>query len=164
MQCSTSSRNARGVAFYCRLAVHQSCTRPTCMASVCCFLTGQQSVTAVEILAAATLGGHRETAMPLSAAHIRVCTKLLIFCFCIPQVSAYLLSPDFRAKVAARRAAGRRGIIINAGGPHLVASTIVTLKVCAGARNRRHYCQQHAVAHNIPSTAKARIHLVLHYS
>uniref|UniRef100_A0A383VV11 Mannosyltransferase putative-domain-containing protein n=1 Tax=Tetradesmus obliquus TaxID=3088 RepID=A0A383VV11_TETOB len=45
------------------------------------------------------------------------------------QVSAYLASPEFKAKVAARKARGQRGIIINAGGPNLISSTIVTLKV-----------------------------------
>lgn len=45
------------------------------------------------------------------------------------QVKAYLASPEFAAKKAARAASGARGIIINAGGPALVSSAIVTLKV-----------------------------------
>eukprot|EP00882_Tetradesmus_deserticola_P033742 GHRQ01038567.1.p1 GENE.GHRQ01038567.1~~GHRQ01038567.1.p1 ORF type:complete len:162 (+),score=51.89 GHRQ01038567.1:511-996(+) len=45
------------------------------------------------------------------------------------QVAAYLSSAGFRAKVAARKARGQRGIIINAGSPNLISSTIVTLKV-----------------------------------
>jgi hypothetical protein len=50
-------------------------------------------------------------------------------CFLQAQVSAYLASPQFKARVAARKARGQRGIIINAGGPNLISSTIVTLKV-----------------------------------
>lgn len=55
------------------------------------------------------------------------------------QVEAYLNSAEFAAKQAARRARGGRGIIINSGGPQLISSTIVTLKVwlakpaCLGA-------------------------------
>lgn len=45
------------------------------------------------------------------------------------QVEAYLNSAKFAAKQAARKASGGRGIIINAGGPQLISSTIVTLKV-----------------------------------
>jgi hypothetical protein len=46
-----------------------------------------------------------------------------------PQVSAYLASRAFAEKQAARKTSGTRGIIINAGGPDLLASAIVTLKV-----------------------------------
>ncbi|KAF6241948.1 mannosyltransferase putative-domain-containing protein [Scenedesmus sp. NREL 46B-D3] len=44
------------------------------------------------------------------------------------KVAAYLSSSEFKAKVAAKKARGQRGIIINAGGPNLISSTIVTLK------------------------------------
>jgi hypothetical protein len=47
------------------------------------------------------------------------------------QVSEYLASPAFAAKQAARRAKGERGVIINAGGAHLVTSAAVALKVTA---------------------------------
>eukprot|EP00878_Enallax_costatus_P008903 GHUV01009307.1.p1 GENE.GHUV01009307.1~~GHUV01009307.1.p1 ORF type:complete len:671 (+),score=115.05 GHUV01009307.1:370-2382(+) len=45
------------------------------------------------------------------------------------KVLGYIASPAFKAKVAARKAGGKRGIIINAGGPNLITSTTVTLKV-----------------------------------
>eukprot|EP00879_Flechtneria_rotunda_P023345 GHRR01024695.1.p1 GENE.GHRR01024695.1~~GHRR01024695.1.p1 ORF type:complete len:345 (+),score=119.25 GHRR01024695.1:394-1428(+) len=51
------------------------------------------------------------------------------------KVSAYLASAAHSAKVAARKSAGTRGIIINAGGPELIASTIITLKVLREVHN-----------------------------
>jgi hypothetical protein len=45
------------------------------------------------------------------------------------QVKAFLGTVAFASQQAARKANGGRGIIINAGGPHLLSSAIVTIKV-----------------------------------
>jgi hypothetical protein len=45
------------------------------------------------------------------------------------QVETFLQSSTFAAKQAARRQQGGRGIVINAGGPHLLSTAIVTIKV-----------------------------------
>lgn len=45
------------------------------------------------------------------------------------QVKAYVSSAEFAAQQAERKARGGRGIIINAGGPHLLSSALVAIKV-----------------------------------
>jgi len=45
------------------------------------------------------------------------------------QVAAHLSSEAFRTKILKRKAHGGSGIIINAGGPALLSSAIVALKV-----------------------------------
>jgi hypothetical protein len=50
-------------------------------------------------------------------------------------VAKYLESAAFRSKTEARRKAGARGIIVNAGGARLLTSAIVTLRVLRRALN-----------------------------
>jgi hypothetical protein len=50
------------------------------------------------------------------------------------QVKVYLKSGDFAAQQAARKARGGRGIIINAGGPRLLSSAMVAIKVNSSRR------------------------------
>jgi hypothetical protein len=50
------------------------------------------------------------------------------------QVREHLVSPAFAEAETARRSGPRRGIIINAGGPRLLANAAVTLQVRAHAR------------------------------
>lgn len=67
---------------------------------------------------------HIYVGVPASAHYSLCCTPC-----CRSQVKSFLGTAAFASQQAARKANGGRGIIINAGGPHLLSSAIVTIKV-----------------------------------
>jgi hypothetical protein len=62
------------------------------------------------------------------------------------QVKAFLDTAAFVSQQAARKAHGGRGIIINAGGPHLLSSAIVTIKVITHSIDKLHVCSVYLVS------------------